>query len=219
MLADVSTAAGERLREVRLYVEALKKEERTRPGPIRTDFSVAKGLFFVHLYGAFEYTVTQSVQRSLQLVNFSAPTMRELKPVFWSVALDAECKAVADVGPAKVWPKRWKLFERSVSSEPVTIDDSVFPADGSNLKTLQMESVWRSLSLPGDVVPMPRLRGRLDELTDNRNRIAHGRESPVSVGSRYSVDDLRIRFRDIEGYCSYVIQTLESFLTDEHYKT
>ena len=217
MLSDVRAASDARLREVRVYVDDLAKQDQGRPVAIRTGFTAAKGLFFVHLYGALEYTVTQAVQRAIQSINQSSPSFRDLKAAFFSIALDSECKAVAAVGPTKVWPKRWELFERTVSGDAVHISDAVFPADGFNLKIVQMESVWRSFCLPGSVVPKPELRGRLDELAENRNRIAHGRESATSVGSRYSTDDLRIRLTDIDGYCSYVIQTFDAYLTGRDY--
>jgi len=55
------------------------------------------------------------------------------------------------------------------------------------------------------------------ELVENRNAIAHGRESASAVGSRFTIDELHSRYASISEVCSHVIQTFRNYLSKKHY--
>ena len=59
------------------------------------------------------------------------------------------------------------------------------------------------------VVPEPRLVGRIEELVENRNAIAHGRRTPEEVGGRYSTAEIEKTADDIEKIGSYFVTELE----------
>lgn len=61
------------------------------------------------------------------------------------------------------------------------------------------------------------LKGRVDELVENRNAIAHGRKSPAVIGGRYSSGDLEKRYRDIDELCIYIIDAFESYLNNKDF--
>ncbi len=63
------------------------------------------------------------------------------------------------------------------------------------------------------VVPESRLIGRIDELVENRNAIAHGRRTPEEVGGRYSTSEIEKRVDDIERITIYLVPEMET-----HYK-
>lgn len=216
-LGDVRSTSSARLREVRLHLDLIKELSPSRPGPVRVGVKVAKGMFFVHLYGALEFTVAISVQRALQAINEKAPRIHDVKPAFLSLALDAECRAVAAVGPAKMWPKRRELFARSRSSDCIVLNDNVLPADSSNIKYEQLESIWETFCITAPVLPRPPLRARLHEITENRNAISHGRESPATIGGRYSPTDLTQCFAAVDELCTYVVGTFEEYVANERF--
>ena len=76
---------------------------------------------------------------------------------------------------------RGNLTTRMQSIDPVFIPDTLIPTDGRNIRYHQLESIWRTLCLAGDVVPRAALRGIVEELVENRNRIAHGSDSAADV--------------------------------------
>lgn len=217
MLRGVAANSTTHLREVRSLLNAINRmlgAPRTFPS---TDATIAKGLFFVHLYGAYEYTVSSAVQQTLELIDNMGHEVVEYKPTMLSVVLDAKCKAVANVGLKKLWEKRWELFDQIVPGNVVNIDNTVLPTDGGNLKQKQLEMVWKSLCVTTPVLSSPLLRGRLEELVDNRNAIAHGRESPSVVGRRYSTADLEKRYNDVNALCTHIIQALEDHLNNKDF--
>jgi hypothetical protein len=217
MLSDIQAASTNLLRESRLYLDLIRNAAPSRPGPGTTAFRAAKGLFFVQLYAAIEYTVVATVERAIQTINGAGPTMEEVHPTVLSLALHPECQAISDVGPTRVWEKRWELFRRSRSASPVVIDENLLPSNGSNIQFEQLQSIWTTFAVRVPVVPRPEIRGRLSEITLNRNAIAHGRNTPVQVGSRYTENDLRTAMRSTDELCTYITQSFDNYLTAQDY--
>jgi len=63
--------------------------------------------------------------------------------------------------------------------------------------------------MTGDVVPRSALRGIVEELVENRNRIAHGTDSAADVGRRYTYRDLERIYSDVNETGTHVIFALE----------
>ena len=65
MLSSVSAESTARLREVASYLRFLD-DQITKGGlTVNRDLVTAKGLFFVHLYSALEFTVTATVRETI----------------------------------------------------------------------------------------------------------------------------------------------------------
>lgn len=212
----VSAESAARLVEVRLYLQLIDNVSLTPRGFTR-ELTSAKGLFFVHLYGTYEYTVTAAVQESLRHINQGKSKIVDCHPVFLSMALDPECRSLVDVGPDKTWDRRRVLFRRINSSEEVAVAETLMPTSGGNPKYEHLCSIWETFCIREPVVPRPLLIGRIKELVDSRNAIAHGRESASAVGSRFTPAELHTRYADISEVCSHVIQAFENCLDNKHY--
>ncbi|MOA55244.1 hypothetical protein D3C78_1790030 [compost metagenome] len=85
-------------------------------------------------------------------------------------------------GDKASWQKRMSLIDKLFSDSPATIDESVFPSNGSNIAYDQLEHLWKVFHLPGRVLPDGVEVYHLTELRDHRNSIAHGREVCSSIG-------------------------------------
>ena len=57
----------------------------------------------------------------------------------------------------------------------------------------------------------PRVRTTIDELVENRNKVAHGRESALVVGERHRSKILRDKFSIVTSLIDSVIAHLEAF--------
>lgn len=217
MLATVAASSTARLIEVRSFLEMIRTMSGSPGAFSSSETPIAKGLFFVHLYGAFEYTVTAAVQETLELVDNMGHSIADFKPMMLSIVLDGKCKAMADVGPKKLWDKKWDLFGHIASANVVAIDNTVLPAGTGNLKYDQLQTIWKSMCVAAPVVPRSPLRGRLQELVENRNAISHGRDSAATVGGRYTVTELQKRYDDVNELCTYVVQCLEDYLKNKDF--
>jgi MAE_28990/MAE_18760-like HEPN len=215
LLNEVAAASSARLVEVSLYLQFIERS--SNPLYISKELTSAKGLFFVHLYGPYEFTVATTVRRTLDEINRSRPKISDCHPVVLSLALDCECRSLVDVGPDKIWDRRRTLFRRAYSADEVQFSETLMPTNGGNPKYEQLQSIWHTFCIQGPVVPRPKIIGRIEELVEHRNAIAHGRESPATIGGRFTLKELRERHTDISELCSHIVQTFESYLAHRQY--
>ena len=131
-----------------------------------------------------------------------------------TLVLDGAFTSVAASGRGKSWEKRLDLVANFESTAPlVSLDNTTFPTDGSHYRVKQLQTIWGVFGLDVPVLPEPRLIGRIEELVENRNAIAHGRRTPEEVGGRYSASEMDKTITDIEGVGTYVVTAMEA-----HYK-
>lgn len=217
MLSDVITESTIRFREVSNFLRVIKEASNTRSRGYSSHNQILKGLFFVHLYGAYEFTIVSAVQKVLEAIDSASHPLSSFEPLFLSIVLDDRCRAVSDVGKSKTWEKRWALFELIGAGDAVPIDNSILPTDGKNIRFKQLQSIWKTLCVKAPVLSKPLLQGRIEELVENRNAIAHGSASAADVGRRFTYSDLEKRYADIDEYCLYVTQTLEDYFNNQDF--
>lgn len=219
MFEDVYRDSNTRLSEIRTYLGSIAKATNIGNNPMTSaNLSIAKGLFFVHLYGAYEYAVTSAVLETIQGINTAGCRIADCNPMLFSLVLHPECMSLAAVGPEKTFQKRWELFSLVSSPQLARIPDGLMPTDGKNIRYEQLESICKSFCVQEPVVPDMMLKGRVEELVENRNAIAHGRLSPRDVGGRYTVPELVKRLDDIEELCLHLILTLQDHVENGKYR-
>ncbi|MEC5210274.1 hypothetical protein RCH20_001345 [Psychrobacter sp. PL15] len=166
---------------------------------------IQKGYLFVSLYSSIEYTITSVVSRYLEILK-----QEQLKPMDYQryllcAVLDGKFNALVGSGKKKIWDKKKEFFDALFSSEPVDIDDSVFPTDGINISNKQIEDIWGIFHLGGQPVPEGINIWVLNEIKEHRNAIAHGREKASDIGGRYTFSTLNQRVIDIERLCFHIV--------------
>ena len=194
MFSDIDSETTRRLLESKVILDYAKDQE-----SLRHNAALYKGTFFVLLYGALEYTVTASVQRCISKLNERGVDVSAIKPTLYSLVFNDECNSLAD-SKDKKWTKH------------------LFPTSTGNIKYQQMESIWKTFGISANVVNTNRVIGRLDTLADNRNKIAHGRELPSSVGRAFTISDLEDFYNLISSYCSYILIVFQGYLNAEEFK-
>lgn len=205
MFATVATEVSDRLHHVKAFLRTMDFESPARS----TEASTCKGMMFVLLYGAYEYTVRSTVQAALAHVKASGLGFQRLKPGVACLALDAHWSSIRDVGRAKLWEKRHDLLREIRADSPVTtLNDLAFPSDASNYRVSQLIIIWALLDIPVPVVAEKRYMGRIEELVENRHAIAHGRVSASAVGRRYSQQEIAGRIDDVDAITAYIIESI-----------
>jgi RiboL-PSP-HEPN len=177
--------------------------------------TILRGLFFVQLYGAFEYAVTLSVQVLLQEINNVSVPHCGFEPIFHSVALDAQFKAVSDTGSK--WPNRKKLLEKQFSNDKCTLDDNLFKEQLQNIWYDTLAGLFQYLCIPSKPVPEDRLRGYIDEIVDSRNAVAHGRKSTSEVGRLKTISDIEKRLDAMTKITDHIISCFDDLLINRRF--
>lgn len=214
MFSDINAESTRRLTEARSLVLLIRNEELIQS--LNLDSKVHKGVFFVLLYGALEYTITAAVQRCISILNRKQYDIHTLKPTLYSLIFHKECNAIMEARDKK-WTKRYELFSQLEGNKIANIDDCLFPTSIGNIKYNQLESIWNTFGITRDVVTDVKIKGRLAALADHRNAIAHGRELASVIGGRYTISEIDSIYNDISKYCSYIITVFEDYIMNEMY--
>lgn len=195
------------------HISSLERDNRNS-GLIK----IQKGYLFVSLYSSIEYTITSVVSRYLEILR-----QEELKPMEYQryllcAVLDGKFNALVGSGKKKIWDKKKEFFDALFSSEPVDIDNSVFPTDGINISSKQIEDIWEIFHLEGAPIPESINIWILNEIKEHRNAIAHGREKAADIGGRYTFSTLNQRVIDIEKLCFHIVEGFRESSNTKSYR-
>ena len=174
-----------------------------------SEAATRRGLLLVQLYGVYEYAVRSSVRGALDHVRSESMGCSDLQGSLLSLVLDPQWMSAGTAGPERRWEARIKLIDEMASDQPlVTLNDTIFPSDGSHYRVRQLHTIWRVFGIQVPVVPDQRLRGRIAELVENRNAVAHGRRTARAVGGQLSQHEMDDRVTDTKMIANYVIDTM-----------
>ena len=208
MFSTVYAELAERQLTSQRNVILIKSLEEAAQGPTA---SACKGLAFVQLYATYEYAVRAAVQATLIVLRAAGVEIRTLRRDLLALVLDSHWDSASSSGRPRVWESRMALIAHVDSREPTSIlRDDLFPSDGSHYRINQLRTIWRIFCVNAPIVPEPRLRGRIEELVENRNAVSHGRRRPEEVGARYSWQDIAKRAEDTDTISHHIVSTLES---------
>lgn len=216
MLASASTSATLRFNEVRILLNDITSREVPPPSADVDTVMILRGLFYVHLYGAFEYSINNAVQLYLQSISSANVPYLHLEQMFYSVALDGRFMSILDRKASGKWDGRRALLVQQRSNDLCGLSDTLFSYDLQNIWYKTLVELFQSLGIDRHVLPNVRYRGYIDEVVEKRNAIAHGRESPLSVGTVRSAD-LEKRYDAISTTAAYLIGCLASHLNGREF--
>lgn len=169
------------------YVKTLEPENIQTPQS--TIFKISKGLAYVHLYGAIEKSVNDIVATSLLEISSFRPSNKHVKSTFLNISAFPKMKAYRDCSIKKQLQKSKDVFDLIESLETCTIDETMFQYFLQNIHFKKINDVLRTFDI-GEYELTPLDVTLFDGITENRNKVAHGRESAAEVGERITCDKL-----------------------------
>lgn len=174
--------------------------------------AVAKGLIFVQIYAAYEFTVNRAVSTAIDLIKAHNHKIRDISPSLMTLILDPEFNAPRDGGRRNEWANRLRLFQRSDSTERVNISsDTRPPTDGSHYRYPQLQMIFNVFGIKRRPVRRGRHIQRIMEVVNHRNSIAHGDESPEDIGRKYTLSELRTVIRQMKSVCMLIVSVLDAY--------
>lgn len=217
MFSDILSESTERINQTTLLLNQIRTLDEKTERSLNELLKIQKGIFFVSLYAALEYSIINSCSKFLSLIEGDGYYPLRFKNKLLCVLLDPEFNSVIDCGKKKVWEKKEGLIEKVFSDQPIHIDNTVFPSDGINIGKKQLTDVWTFMHLPGDPIPNGENEWYLKEIKEHRNAIAHGRVTAAEVGKRYTYSELEKRHIFISNLCGHVISSFESHASNHSY--
>lgn len=169
--------------------------------------ATSRGMAFVQMYAVWEYTVKSSVKAATNSVCASGIPLNGIRLELTSLLLHSKLMSVSSSG--KETYRKILEFLRGTQSGDIPISHDAFPSDGSHYRLPQIYLIWEVFGISAPVVPDLRLTNLVGEVIEHRHAIAHGRETPQTIGRRFSKEDIRRKIDEMEQVCFHVISTLE----------
>lgn len=202
----------ERFRSVRTLLTFIKLNESTDSPPVDSEeVKILRGLFFVHLYGAFEKSLTDVTHEYLRKLAEIGLVYSHIECKMWPAALDARFSALQNVKGRDAWKKR-KEFSSVVESQGACqINEGMFSDKLQNARPEVLEDIFSALGLRVDF--MHDGDGfSLTEVVEKRNQVAHGRAEPQAVGSRSTSGVLEERMNTLYALARRVLESMRNQL-------
>jgi hypothetical protein len=176
--------------------------------------AMAKGVMFVQVYAIYEYTVKSVTRTAIDAVNAHKHQIRDISPALLAIVLDAELNSLRKCSEKTVWEKRLHLFQRAFSSDQIVLNGSVIPHDGSHFRYTQLEMIFKVFGINRLAVRRKAHIGRIMEVVDHRNLIAHGTEPAESIGRRYTRQEIFAVISQMRSVCLLLISVFDSYCAD-----
>lgn len=215
MFASVQNEVNDRLNAVETILKSVKDGIVSDAEDALVN-NVRKGVFFVVLYGALEYTITATVSAVIRTINERSVNINSLRPRLLSIALHPQFDALKDAR-SKMWVKRLDLLQKIELNDFFGAEDTLLPVQNGNIKFKSLEFIWELFGLSSGILPEKRMYGLFDTLAENRMSIAHGRKAPQEVGRSYSKSDLDVFYTSFKNYLSYLISSFEAYVQNQEY--
>lgn len=218
MFSVVSLDSTKRLLEAKRLLE-LCSNNKFDEEQATTD-TVLKGVVYVLLYGALEFTITHCVSRTIEILNKKTLNLYQVLPSLWGLIYDSACKRMETAGTNKKWENRYKLFKELTKDKVIEqIESSLFPSSNGNIKEQQLDRVWKTFGIKAPMFEPEHMsiKQTLLDLANGRMAVAHGRECASQIGSLKSSSDLEELYDSISRYCSYLIECFTQYINQEEY--
>lgn len=152
-----------------------------------------RGLVFIILFASYEQLI-KSVTRSL-LENAALCRVKtiRLKPGFMAFAITDELKSLKNTSDKKLYKYSIPSLQDAIyaNGKDCKINVRAFPDDGSFMKRSQVELWFKVFDAgnPWEVFDYY-MFDNFNTVVRNRNKIAHGEDSPENIGGSFTFEEM-----------------------------
>lgn len=215
--STLRTKARERFSEVLLYLTHIESSEPRNPTEVTSPIvKIQRGLFYVHLYSVLEKTINEVVEHAILSIKSKNIQNRHFETVLNVISLNPKMQAFKSCGYRDYINRSISVFTCIDSDNCYELNNTIF---SQNLQNMWFETIQKLLASFG-IPPLdiePRVRYTIDEVTDKRNAVAHGRETPLTIGETHKANVLRIKTNEIQLAANMVIDLFEDYIINQNY--
>jgi hypothetical protein len=210
----VRSNSRERFTEVYInlsYIESIEPD-----GEASVEVKILRGLYYVHLYSALEKAINETIEQVILIIKSENIKNKHFSTQFNVISLNSKMQSFKQCGYKDYFKKSTDVFLSVDSEESFDISNTVF---SQNLQNVWFKTIQETIDSFGaeQITLEPRVRFTIDEVVDKRNAVAHGRETPVTVGERHRASVLRSKTQEIQNVVELVIDTFEDFINNKSY--
>ncbi|NVJ01690.1 hypothetical protein HV824_26715 [Myxococcus sp. AM009] len=185
---------------------------------LRDAAAEAKASAYIWVAAALERYVKDTLAALVQELNLRGQLVRDLRLSTCSLLMFSHLDALRHVSGLDAWLRRVDMFEEILSSTQAVFNGAVLPLDGKTIKAEHLETIWRVFGFDGPHVPHPRHRLVLKDLSECRNKLAHGEVSPVRFGRGKIMHDVFRMVEATEEIVLHVNQAGDVYLSGAGYR-
>lgn len=193
------------------YIESIEPDDEQPP-----HVKVLRGLYYVHLYSALEKVVNETIEQTIILIKNKRIKNKHYKTAFNVISLNAKMQGFKACGYKDYFLKSSEIFDSLVSDDVFEISNTIFSSNLQNVWFKTIQDTVRSFGAKPLQVE-PRVTFTVDEVVDRRNAVAHGRQTPISVGERFRCDVLRKKTQEIQLVADLFVATFEEYIQDSDF--
>jgi hypothetical protein len=212
--ASISPAITTRFVEVQELLSFIERGEKAPPARDPTEIRLMRGLFYVHLYGAFEFSVNRIIVGAAQAINQAQVPHSNVSHALGTLVLDRNFNSLSQTG--RQWPKRLELIQLRISDTVARIDDG--SVDMQNIWLHSLEQIFQIFGVSKPVMFDVTKTGYIREVVEARNKIAHGQDSPLVYGSTKRCAELQIVHDAIRTEAFYILDCFNDYVEAQSYK-
>lgn len=210
----IKSNSRERFNEVYInlsYIEYIEPKDEQPP-----HVKILRGLYYVHLYSALEKVVNETIEQTITIIKSKKIENRHYKTAFNVISLNSKMQSFKECGYKDYFLKSSEIFNSLFSNDIFEISDTIFSQNLQNVWFKTISEIIKSFGAK-PLELHPRVISTVNEIVDRRNAVAHGRETPISVGERFRCKALRSKTQEIQLVADLFIATFEAYIIENEF--
>lgn len=179
-----------RFTEILQLLNSLDVKEGERLLPSNDPEKAMRGLALVGIYSAVERGVNSYVEEALTEISAHSANIDMCRPEIQAIFFKGQLQSIRDCSMSSFEAKSVELFEAMQEGATFTTSINPFAYRLQNVDGESMVNCCNLLGAKGFTIG-PMEKARLNNLKERRNAVSHGRESPVAVGGRLTIGEIR----------------------------
>ncbi|HGN2522577.1 TPA: MAE_28990/MAE_18760 family HEPN-like nuclease [Proteus mirabilis] len=206
----------DRFAEANSLLHFLRENEPEPLQPTTSNMKSLKGLWLVSIYSAVERSVNTIIESALEVIISHNNRSIDCIASIHSILHFNEIKSINECGKNKIFDKSISLFQATFSETALKITDNPLVESLQNVDANTMSWVLKLFGAPNFSVS-PASIGRVNTLRERRNAVAHGRESALEAGERYTIDELANIYNAADEVVTAFLLNLSAHCTNQNY--
>lgn len=209
--SNVRGEIAQRHIEILNFWAGVRAWEMPPPAAQSFKFKAGKGLVVVYSYGFLEFSVNKLVAQLTQLIKHKKIRAKDYAPSVRTLVHEPRLQSIMSTSEKKGLKQRLALYEEIYQKAECGISDTVLAGQLQNVWAVSLENIFMVFGIGASPFFDSNFGTKIDRLVDDRNAVAHGRESPELVGERYTSAEIDKLITEVDQQVSYVASCMKQY--------
>lgn len=180
------------------------------------EYKLLKGFFYVHIYACIEFSMHKLIVNTLTLIKTKNIRYVDFENRFYTIATSSNIQSIRDSSSKVFLDKSADLFIAIDKVEIANFDETLLSKYLQNIWGKSFNQITKTFGASTFTITGLEI-AIFDEIVDNRNKVAHGRDSVENVGSGPQYTDLKSKYDTIFDVFSRYIDHFENYYATKEF--